>query len=128
MKFRYTILYVKDVPAALDFYHAAFGFDVAFLHDGKDYGELVTGDTKLAFAARDLIRQLGEQPMVMSPETPAFGLSFETEDVPGSLDRAVAAGAELIKPIVEQPWGQTTCSVSDPDGYLIEICSAVTGN
>ncbi|MEM9788280.1 MAG: VOC family protein, partial [Pseudomonadota bacterium] len=72
--------------------------------------------------------QLGEQPMVMSPETPAFGLSFETEDVPGSLDRAVAAGAELIKPIVEQPWGQTTCSVSDPDGYLIEICSAVTGN
>lgn len=127
MKFRYTILYVADVPAALAFYKAAFGFEIAFLHEGKDYGELVTGETKLAFAARDLIRQLGEEPMAMTPKNPAFGLSFETEDVAGDLDRAVAAGATPEKPVVEQPWGQTTCSVSDPDGYLIEICSPVGG-
>ena len=38
MKFRYTILYVDDVPAALNFYHAAFGFEISFLHEGKDYG------------------------------------------------------------------------------------------
>ncbi|MEL6683138.1 MAG: VOC family protein [Pseudomonadota bacterium] len=127
MRFRYTILYVRDVPAALDFYAAAFGFKIAFLHEGKDYGELVTGETKLAFAARDLIRQLGDEPSLISPKSPAFGLSFESEDVAHDLDRAVAAGAELEKPIVHQPWGQTTCSVSDPDGYLIEICSAVDG-
>ena len=30
MKFRYTILYVDDVPAALNFYHAAFGFEISF--------------------------------------------------------------------------------------------------
>ncbi len=127
MKFRYTILYVDDVPAALAFYKAAFGFEIAFLHEGKDYGELVTGETKLAFAAKDLIRQLGEEPMAVSPKSPAFGLSFETDDVARDLDLAVAAGAVLEKPIVEQPWGQTTCSVSDPDGYLIELCSAVMG-
>mgnify|MGYP001791275082 FL=1 len=125
MKFRYTILYVDDVPAALNFYHAAFGFEISFLHEGKDYGELVTGETKLAFAAKDLIRQFGEEPANLSPKTPAFGLSFETADVVGDLERAVAAGAVLEKPIVEQPWGQTTCSVSDRDGYLIEICSPV---
>ena len=127
MKFRYTILYVQDVPKALEFYNAAFGFKIGFLHEGKDYGELVTGDTKLAFAAKDLIRQLGEEPMTVTPQSPAFGKSFETDDVAGDLDRAVTAGAKLEKPIVEQPWGQTTCSVSDPDGYLIEVCSAVAG-
>lgn len=127
MKFRYTILYVDDVPAALDFYHAAFGFEIGFLHEGKDYGELITGETKLAFAAKGLIAQLGEVPMDMTPERPAFGLSFETETVAADLDRALEAGAKLAKPIVEQPWGQTTCSVSDPDGYVIEICSAVQG-
>jgi hypothetical protein len=27
MKFRYTILYVEDVPATLDFYERAFGLE-----------------------------------------------------------------------------------------------------
>ncbi|MDX8350199.1 VOC family protein [Cognatiyoonia sp. IB215446] len=125
MKFRYTILYVADVRAALNFYHAAFGFEIAFLHDSKDYGELVTGETKLAFAACDLIRQLGEEPLAVSPKSPAFGLSFETDDVARDLERALSAGATLEKPVAEQPWVQTTCSVSDKDGYLIEICSPV---
>lgn len=125
MKFRYTILYVADVPAALEFYKAAFGFEIGFLHEGKDYGELITGETKLAFAAKTLIAQLGEVPMDVTPDRPAFGLSFETDDVAAGLARAVAAGAKLAKPIVTQPWGQTTCSVSDLDGYLIEVCSAV---
>ncbi len=127
MKFRYTILYVADVPQALAFYQAAFGFEIGFLHEGKDYGELITGETKLAFAAKSLIAQLGEVPMDMSPDHPAFGLSFETDAVAADLDRAVAAGAQLVKPVIDQPWGQTTCSVSDPDGYVIEICSAVQG-
>ena len=126
MKFRYTILYVADVPAALDFYKTAFGFEIGFLHEGKDYGELITGETKLAFAAKSLIAQLGDVPMDVSPDRPAFGLSFETGTVPADLARALAAGAKPAKPIVEQPWGQTTCSVSDLDGYLIEICSPVS--
>ncbi|WP_342076879.1 VOC family protein [Yoonia sp. SS1-5] len=125
MQFRYTILYVADVPASLTFYQAAFGFEIAFLHAGKDYGELKTGETKLAFAAKDLIRQQGRAPQAQSPATPAFGLSFETSDIAADLARAVSAGATLEHQVKEEPWGQTTASVSDPDGYLIEICSPV---
>lgn len=125
MIFRYTILYVQDVPASLAFYKAAFGFEIGFLHEGNDYGELITGDTKLAFAAKDLIRQQGRNPQKQSPATPAFGLSFETDDVPAGLARAIAAGATLEHDVKDEPWGQTTSSVSDPDGYLIEVCSSV---
>ena len=50
MIFRYTILYVDDVPATLDFFERAFGLQRGFLHESGDYGELTTGDTKLAFS------------------------------------------------------------------------------
>lgn len=127
MKFRYTILYVDDVPATLDFYSRAFGMDQAFLHESGDYGELATGDTKLAFSSTTLMRQLGKAPSPARPDAPVFEIALETDDVPAALARAVAAGATLVQDARQEPWGQTTSYVSDPNGYLVEICSPVSG-
>jgi catechol 2,3-dioxygenase-like lactoylglutathione lyase family enzyme len=125
MIFRYTILYVDDVANALDFYERALGFRRLFLHEGGDYGELDTGGTKLAFSSRGLMSSLGKSPGVADPKAPVFELAFETADVTGALSRAISAGAALVQNIRDEPWGQTTSYVSDPDGYLIEICSPV---
>ena len=54
MKYQYTIIYVDDVKKTLEFYQRAFGFELKFLHEGKDYGELKTGDCILAFANHKL--------------------------------------------------------------------------
>ena len=125
MIFRYTILYVEDVPTSLEFYEKAFGLKRGFLHEGGDYGELLTGETKLAFSSRALMQQLGKNPGAPSPDSPSFEVAFETENVETALSQAIAAGAKLIQKAREEPWGQTTSYVSDPDGYLIEICSPV---
>jgi uncharacterized glyoxalase superfamily protein PhnB len=125
MIFRYTILYVEDVPAALKFYHVAFGFEIGFLHEGKDYGELITGETKLAFSSRSLMQKLDKNPAKAVPDRPVFEIALETDDVPTALARALEAGANLVQDVREEPWGQTTAYVSDPDGYLIEVCSPV---
>ena len=125
MIFRYAILYVADVTAALDFHEAAFGFRRLFLHEAGDYGELDTGTTKIAFSSRALMEELGKSPGVADPKAPVFELAFETGDVPAALERALSAGAVLVQAAREEPWGQTTSYVSDPDGYLIEICSPV---
>ena len=58
-------------------------------------------------------------------QVPFFEIAFETENVKTALDRAIEAGATLIQDVRNEPWGQTTCYVSDPNGYLVEICSAV---
>ena len=42
MKYQYSIIYVDDVEKTLEFYQRAFGFELKFLHEGKDYGELKT--------------------------------------------------------------------------------------
>ncbi len=126
MNFRYTILYADDVPASLDFFARAFGFTIGFMHEGQDYGELVTGTTKLAFAATSLQRDLGKTPLAATASTPTFELAFETDDVAAAVEQAVAAGARLVQAAHQQPWGQTSAYVSDPNGYLIELCSPVT--
>ena len=125
MKFRYSILYVDDVPATLTFYEKAFGFETGFLHEGKDYGELVTGDTKIAFSAKSLMRELGKSPADADPKVPSFELAFETENVADDYQRAIEAGASSVQEPTEMPWGQVISYVSDMNGFLIEICSPV---
>ena len=127
MIFKYTILYVDDVKATLAFFHAAFGFEIGFLHEAGDYGELVTGDTKIAFSARALMRALGKSPGDAKGQDPVFELAFETADVDASFEKAVRARALPVTQPADQPWGQRISYVKDPNGFLIEICSAVSG-
>jgi lactoylglutathione lyase len=125
MKFRYTILYVHDVPATLLFYNRAFGLETAMLHDSNEYGELATGTTKLAFCSIASMTKLGTNVATEAPTQHAFELAFETHEVAAAVQRAVAVGANLIKDATEMPWGQTVAYVRTPDGTLVELCTKV---
>ena len=54
MKYAYTILYVKDVEETATFYKKAFGFEIKLLTPEKDYAELNSGETTIAFASIEL--------------------------------------------------------------------------
>ncbi len=125
MKLRYTILYVDDVPATLEFYERAFNLRRKMLHESGDYGELATGTTSLSFSSRTLMADLGKTPSIPDPGKPTFEIAFETEDVKGALEQALKIGAKLVQDVRDEPWGQTTAYVVDPNGFLIEICSPV---
>ena len=125
MIFRYTILYVPDVPATLAFYAKAFGLAQGFLHESGDFGDLQTGETKLSFCSIKLMAQLGKRVATEPPALPCFELAFETEDVAAALERAVSAGAELVQGVEQMDWGQTTAYVRTPDGTMVEICTKV---
>ncbi len=125
MKLKYTILYVENVSDTLKFYESAFGFKTRFLHEAGDYGELDTGQVSLAFSSLKLMSELGKTPAMAKPDQPTFEIAFETEEVQAKLDQALKAGAKLVQAIKTEPWGQTTSYVSDPNGFLVEICSPV---
>ena len=126
MRFGYTILYVADVAASLDFYERALGQRRRFVHDSGQYAELDTGDTALALAAHELAA--ANLPGVYRPEQqastrPAFEVCFVTKDVQGAFDRAITEGAEAVTPPQTKPWGQDVAYVRDPDGNLVELAS-----
>ena len=125
MIFRYVILYVADVPATLAFYRAAFGLPEGFLHESGDYGEVRTGETKLAFSSIRLMRALGKDVAATPPARPSFEIAFETDNVPAALARALSAGADLVQDVARMDWGQTIAYVRAPEGTLVEICTAV---
>ncbi len=127
MKFRYTILYVKNVAESLSFFEAAFGFKTKMLHEGGDYGELDTGGTILAFSSRKLMKRLGKKPATPSPASPVFEIAVETDDVTAGVARALEAGAKIVSEPAKMDWGQTIAYVSEPNGFLIEICTPVSG-
>lgn len=126
MKFRYTILYVEDVAATLEFYKNAFAVERKMLHESGDYGELATGETTLSFSSKSLMKSLGKSPGDVDPTAPVFELAFETDDVAAALTRAIDAGATLVQAVQEMPWGQTTAYVHDNNGFLVELCTAVS--
>lgn len=105
--YRYTILYVADVAATLDFYRAAFGFEILFLHDSGSYGELQTGGTKPCFSSFALMEQIGKSVATTPPQKPSFELAFETDDVAAGIRRATAVGAVLVSDVAQMAWGQT---------------------
>ena len=59
MKFKYAILYVKDVSATILFYEKAFGFSKKFVTEENDYGEIETGTTALSFASFQIAKSNG---------------------------------------------------------------------
>jgi lactoylglutathione lyase len=126
MRFGYTILYVADVAASLDFYERAFDQRRAMLHESGQYGELDTGETTLAFASHELAA--ANLPQAFRPpiaqETP-FEVCFVTDDVGAAHKRALAAGASPVSEPQRKPWGQEVAYVRDPDGTLIELATPV---
>ncbi|MCG8585818.1 MAG: VOC family protein [Pirellulales bacterium] len=130
MEFCFTIVYVADVPQTLEFYHRAFGFSTRFLHRSNQYGELDTGDCRLAFAAHALGgMNLPEGYSKLSTLEPPAGIEvgFETDDVAVAYQRAIDNGATAVAAPADKPWGQTVAWVRAPEGTLVAIGSPVGG-
>jgi uncharacterized glyoxalase superfamily protein PhnB len=127
MKFGYTILYVDDVEASVAFYERAFGFKRKMVQP-DEFGELDTGTTKLAFAAKAHVVKLFPIPFQQSGPThdaPPIELGLVTKDVQAAFDKAVAAGAVAVTTPAKKPWGQTVGYVRDNNGFLVEICTPI---
>ncbi len=129
MKFAYTIIYVADVAASLDFYQRAFGLSLSFLHESGMYGELATGETKLAFAAHDIAADNfpgGHVRADQSQQVLGMEIGLVCDDVKLAHQHALAAGAQELSAPTLKPWGQTVSYLRCPDGSLVELCTAMS--
>ncbi len=110
---------VKGAAEAIDFYKAAFGAEeiLARITDGDGkigHAEIKIGDTVIYLA--------DEHPEhgCLSPETLGgshVSFAIHVADVDAMVERAVAAGAELTRPVADQFYGDRTGMVKDRFGY-----------
>lgn len=127
IKYSYTIMYVANVEATVKFYEEAFGFMRKFVTPEEDYGELISGETTIAFAHLDLATSnLSKGYQQVNNEKP-FGieLGFVVEDVAKAIEKVVQAGGKIYEEQKVKPWGQTVGYVLDNNSFLIELCTAM---
>jgi uncharacterized glyoxalase superfamily protein PhnB len=50
---------------------------------------------------------------------------LDVDDVDAVHERAVAAGAEVLKPPTDEPWGRRELALRSPDGHRYMVANAV---
>lgn len=126
MKLGYTIVYVPDVAASLQFFESAFGLKRRFLHESGTYGELETGETTHSFAAHSLGDSNfpgGHVHADSSVQPLGMEIALVTPQIEEAHRKAVANGARELAAPATKPWGQIVSYVRAPDGCLIELCT-----
>jgi PhnB protein len=114
----YPFLAVRDVPAAIDFYTAAFG--------AAEVGERVVAPNGATVAEIEIdgnrVGLASDAPDLGTPSPESAGattvrLSLVVDDPDAVAARAVDAGARFMFPIEDQPYGWRQGRVVDPFGH-----------
>jgi PhnB protein len=119
-------LIVRGAAAAIDFYRTAFGATERLRMDAPGgtigHAELLVGGS--------LIMLADEMPEMGWSSPPAIGgtpvsLHLYVEDVDAVVERALAAGAALSRPVADQFYGDRLGTVVDPFGHVWSIASHI---
>ncbi len=111
-------LSLRDAKAAIDFYARAFGAELVLKLDMPDgsiaHAEIRIGDSILMMSEENAEwgnlspHALGGSPVQLMVYVP---------DVDAAFARALAAGAEQVRPVEDQFYGDRTGVLKDPYGY-----------
>jgi PhnB protein len=117
-------LIVKGASRALDFYKKAFGAEQLFRMDGPGgnvmHAEMQIGDSRLMLA--DEFPDMG----YVAPK-PGDGASnsiyLYVEDVDKRFQRAIDAGAQVMRPVHDEFYGDRTGTLTDPFGHVWNLAT-----
>jgi uncharacterized glyoxalase superfamily protein PhnB len=111
----FPALRYRDARAAADWLVRAFGFAPHALHQGPDgavvHAELRFGNGAVMFGD-------ARPPDPANPWTTGEGVYVVVADPEAHYARAVAAGAEILRPLAETSYGAQEYTARDPDGHL----------
>lgn len=112
-------IFVRGAAAAIDFYKQALGAEEVSRHTTPDgskvlHGELRVGDSVLFIC--DEFPEMGAiSPQTLNGSSVSFYLYVANSDE--SFNRAVSAGATVMRPVEDTFWGDRVGAISDPYGY-----------
>ena len=128
LTFQITGLFVNDMATIVAFYRDVMGMQTDW--NGEPNAELRSGKATLILYGRKDFETMTAQPYTYPAGlNGTMELAFDvgtTADVDMEYNRVVTAGAAPVFPPTDEPWGQRTSYVADPDGNLIEIYAFYT--
>jgi PhnB protein len=119
-------LIVHDAKAAIAFYSRAFGATERMRFEDPSgrigHAEIEIGDSVVMLA--DEHPEMG----IRSPRTiggTATSILLYVENVDAMTERAIAAGAKVVRPLADQFYGDRSATITDPFGHLWTIATHI---
>ncbi|MDP4176590.1 MAG: VOC family protein [Bacteroidota bacterium] len=116
-----AVLFVKDISVSKDFYINIFKQEIQY-----DFG------TNVMFKSGLTIWELRKDheiyncyPNENMERTNKFEIYFETDDLDGIISSVESNSIEKLHEVKEEPWGQRTIRLFDPDGHMVEIAESM---
>jgi len=111
-------LVIKGAAQAIEYYKKVFGATEVMRLPGPGdrigHAELKIGDSHIMLA--DEFPEMGHQGPLALGNSPVSMLLY-VEDVDSTVERAVADGAQILKPVADQFYGDRMGFIQDPFGH-----------
>lgn len=119
-------LIIEDAQQAIQWYHQVFGAEEKLRLTGPGgaigHAEILIGDSHVMLA--DAHPDMGAFPPAHYGGSP-INLLIYTTDVDVMFDRALEAGAEVVRPLVDQFYGDRSGMIKDPFGYTWTLATHI---
>lgn len=119
-------LSIKGAAAAIDYYKQVFGATELFRMPGPD-GKIGHAEIKIGNSPIMLADEFPEMEFV-SPKTlggSPVGLMIYVDDVDTMYKQAISAGAQEIKPLQNQFYGDRSGTLKDPFGHVWTVATHI---
>lgn len=118
MKYKGTLIAVKDMEIAKQFYHDILGLEVV-----SDFGANVILTGNIFLQTADTWKTFIHKPEnKILFENNAVELYFEEDDIDSFINKLkIFKDIIYVHPLVEHSWGQRVIRFYDPDKHIIEV-------
>jgi PhnB protein len=117
-------LIIRDAARALDFYREALGAEELFRLAGPD-GKLMHASIRIGDSIVMMNDEFEGQASPQALQGSPVILHVYTADADALFERATRAGATVVMPMDNMPWGDRYGVVADPFGHSWAIASRV---
>ena len=116
----WPVLSSRDARAAVDFLSKAFGFEERAVHARDDDPSIVEhAEMRWPLGGGIMFGTAGKDDGPFGQRTPGNDSVYVVCEEPDALfEQAVAAGAEVVRGLVDEDYGSRGFTVRDPEGNL----------
>lgn len=119
-------LFVEDMSAMIRFYRDVLGFGITEDENAGNVYLIKDGTLFMLYERKNFEKMTSRKYEYIKGLNGHFEIALYVdtyEEVDKAYNDAVSKGAVSVLPPEDEPWGQRTCYIADPEGNLIEIGS-----
>ena len=119
-------LFVDDMETMIRFYRDVLGFEIKEAEDAVNVYLIKDGTLFMLYERKNFEKMTSRKYEYLKGLNGHFEIALYVdtfEEVDIEFAKAVSKGATPVLEPTDEPWGQRTCYIADPEGNLIEIGS-----